>query len=94
MPTIVAGLKKLRERRAHAKELRGQSNELHRCYQDMKAVDDRYNKPKTYHVDQFTHMNGDADKLQNLRATMPREIEIRPSISREKSVFGSGATDR
>ncbi|KAF7893588.1 uncharacterized protein EAF02_001126 [Botrytis sinoallii] len=79
MPTILSGLKKLKERRAHAKELRAQSNELHRCYQDMKAVDDRYNKPQTYHVDQFTHTNGDADKLQDLRATIPREIEIRPS---------------
>ncbi|KAF7958162.1 hypothetical protein EAE96_003724 [Botrytis aclada] len=79
MPTIVPGLKKLRERRAHAKELRGKSYELHRCYQDMKAMDDRYNNPQSYHVEQFIHTNGDTDKLQNLRATIPREIEIRPS---------------
>ncbi|TEY44866.1 hypothetical protein BOTCAL_0343g00090 [Botryotinia calthae] len=79
MSTIVHGLRKFKERRAHAKELRGQSNELHKCYQNMKAVDDRYNKPQTYHVDQFTYTNGDADKIQNLRTAIPQEIEIRPS---------------
>lgn len=45
----------------------------------MKAVDDRYNKTQTYHLDQFTYTNGDAEKIQNLRTAIPQEIEIRPS---------------
>ncbi|ESZ94251.1 hypothetical protein SBOR_5385 [Sclerotinia borealis F-4128] len=69
MPNMVPGFKKLKARRAYAKELRSHEEELKKAYQEMRTVDDRFKGASTYPTEQKTYAE---DKTQDLGASTPQ----------------------
>ncbi|KAJ8068554.1 hypothetical protein OCU04_002269 [Sclerotinia nivalis] len=79
MHNIVPALKKLKARRAHAKELRMREDELKTSYQNMKAIDELFKDAQSQTHRTHTEQNTYADKTRELGASTPQAVVIRQS---------------
>ncbi|KAA8572241.1 hypothetical protein EYC84_002867 [Monilinia fructicola] len=69
MPSIISGLKNFKARRASAKELKSRENELKLIYQEMRAVDDQFNKASSHHQSYQTEQHIYVDKTRDWGAS-------------------------
>ncbi|CAD6447259.1 324d32b2-db71-4fa1-bb9e-216ee74820f3 [Sclerotinia trifoliorum] len=76
MYSLVPAIQNLKARRAHVKELRKREDELKTSYQNMKAIDDLYNKPQSQTRRTHAEQNIYADKTRELGASTSEAVEI------------------
>ncbi|KAB8300560.1 hypothetical protein EYC80_000718 [Monilinia laxa] len=76
MPSIISGLKNFKARRASAKELKSRENELKLIYQEMRAVDDKFNNAST-HQSYQTEQHIYVDKTIDWGASEAYVVEFR-----------------